>query len=440
MFLTLLIVSLVILLLLDYFVLFKRDLATPAISFSLGFLVCAIILLNFIVIWGVRIHIETLGLILGGNVLLSFGAFLYRRKRRNSIKTNETECSFYLISVRRLQILFVFQLFLHGLRTYFLFKFYGFSSLSENLVAHTEELKFGTEAMTYPFGVGFLIGIVSNLGYVFAFLIPVYIAKAKNNTSQFLWLVVNYILALFGSLLSSGRSPMLWMLVALGTFYIISLYQYKKKVGVKRILIWVCAAYAFLSGFQQLGYLLGRKESDETVGYVVGVYCGAEIQNLDDYLNGPKYTTDYWGESTFYGFWELLENDWGMVKLRSERSDFLPFNNRGYYPLGNVYTTFQSYHIDFGMTGALIVCFLIGFIMQYIYTRVKNGNDFKTGVISTTTYIYSIIVPSMFMSFFSEAFFGVFINLLNIRFWLGYVVVFFIFYGRMPWSKSVRKS
>ena len=410
MFLTLLIVSLVILLLLDYFVLFKRDLATPAISFSLGFLVCAIILLNFIVIWGVRIHIETLGLILGGNVLLSFGAFLYRRKRRNSIKTNETECSFYLISVRRLQILFVFQLFLHGLRTYFLFKFYGFSSLSENLVAHTEELKFGTEAMTYPFGVGFLIGIVSNLGYVFAFLIPVYIAKAKNNTSQFLWLVVNYILALFGSLLSSGRSPMLWMLVALGTFYIISLYQYKKKVGVKRILIWVCAAYAFLSGFQQLGYLLGRKESDETVGYVVGVYC------------------------------ELLENDWGMVKLRSERSDFLPFNNRGYYPLGNVYTTFQSYHIDFGMTGALIVCFLIGFIMQYIYTRVKNGNDFKTGVISTTTYIYSIIVPSMFMSFFSEAFFGVFINLLNIRFWLGYVVVFFIFYGRMPWSKSVRKS
>ena len=53
MFLTLLIVSLVILLLLDYFVLFKRDLATPAISFSLGFLVCAIILLNFIVIWGV---------------------------------------------------------------------------------------------------------------------------------------------------------------------------------------------------------------------------------------------------------------------------------------------------------------------------------------------------------------------------------------------------
>ena len=89
MFLTLLIVSLVILLLLDYFVLFKRDLATPAISFSLGFLVCAIILLNFIVIWGVRIHIETLGLILGGNVLLSFGAFLYRRKRRNSIKTNE---------------------------------------------------------------------------------------------------------------------------------------------------------------------------------------------------------------------------------------------------------------------------------------------------------------------------------------------------------------
>ena len=63
----------------------------------------------------------------------------------------------------------------------------------------------------------------------------------------------------------------------------------------------------FLISFQQIGKIIGRT-TDESVINIIGIYCGAQIQNLDDAIeNGDRMITKYPGERSFFGFYKRLE-------------------------------------------------------------------------------------------------------------------------------------
>lgn len=435
MYLTFLILSLGVLLFLEYYIFFDKKIATPAISFTLGLFVCAVILSSFINIWDVHIHEETYRLIIGGNICVILGSLLGNVLSKKKILGKWEREQFILISVIRLKTILFVQILMATIRVFFLFKYYGGGSLAENLVAHTMATKFGDDSMVIPFKLGFILGLSYNLGFMLAFLLPVYMAKGHAYSRERFWLFVNFVVCLLFSLLTSGRSPMLWMLIAFGTFYFIHLEVNNERWKLKRLLLWGICAYIFLISFQQLGFLIGRENTTETATYMIGVYCGAEIQNLDDYIRGPIEKMDYWGEMTFYQFLSMLEKDWGIVHLRTDWEKLLPFNFRGGYGLGNVATAFQAYYVDFRFKGTWIACFIMGVIMQLLYNRVKMGNSIKNGVINWSSYFYSLILPSMFMSFFAESFYNVFMSILGLRFWIGYIILFFLFYGRLPWRK-----
>lgn len=435
MYLIFLILSLGVLLFVEYYFLFKNEIATPAISFTLGLFICAIILSTFIDLWDVHLHQETYWLIIGGSICVALGSLggdILSKKKKEENRGGQ----FIPISVRRLKFILFIQIFAAVIQVLFLFKYYGGRSLAENLVAHTMAIKFGDDSMVIPFKLGFILGLSYNLGFMFAFLLPLYMTKGYEYSRERFWLSVNFVLCLFFSLLTSGRSPMLWMLITFGTFYFIHLNLNKMRLNLKRLLLWGICGYIFLMSFQQLGFLIGREKTAETATYVIGVYCGAEIQNLDDYIRGPIEKMDYWGEMTFYQFLSTLEKDWGVVHLRTDREKLLPFNYRGGYGLGNVATAFQAYYVDFRFKGTMIVCFVIGLIMQLLYKRVKMGNSIKNGVMNWTSYLYSLILPSMFMSFFAESFYIVLMNILGFRFWIGYILLFLLFYGKFPWKKN----
>lgn len=66
MFLILLIVSLALLLVVSYFILFSKEIGTPALSFTLGLFVCSVLLSINIEKWDIEIHEETYWLVFGG--------------------------------------------------------------------------------------------------------------------------------------------------------------------------------------------------------------------------------------------------------------------------------------------------------------------------------------------------------------------------------------
>ena len=180
--------------------------------------------------------------------------------------------------------------------------------------------------------------------------------------------------------------------------------------------------------------MIGREESENTAYQVAGVYCGEQIQNLDDYINGNQIiSSTVWGEYSFRDFYDKFENI-GFIELKNDARDLLIFNSSNGYGLGNVYSAFQNYYVDFGIEGTFLLCFLIGWFMQWLYLIIRKTNDFTSGIISLKTYLYAIIISSMFMSFFSEVFFTKVARVFSFNFWFYYILIYVLLYRRFPWK------
>lgn len=436
MYLLLLIIALFFLLAISYYFFFNKDAATPAISFILGMLTCSSLLSIYYNRWAVNIHEETFLLVFGGCVSLVFGCIVM--KILVGVRQIHGDVIFSPISAYRLKLILFLQIILALLQSYFLTRYYGRGSLSENLVAHTMALKFGLEeVMKLPFGVGFITGLTYYMAYIFAFLLPLYYKRRQIYREQFKLCLLNFVASLFISLLSSGRLGMLWMIVSFGTFYVITLQQSGKFINLKRIALFCVGAYIFLASFMFMGTLIGREyHNDESSTDIIIEYCGAEIQNLDDYIRGPIEKTEFFGEMTFNKYYKYLEKNFNLLKLSDRSANTLSFNQRRGYSLGNVYTAFQNYYIDFGFSGTMVVCFFIGGIMELLYLKVLQGNSMRSGLLTWKTYLYALVVPSMFMSFFSESFFQGFSSIGTHQFWMSYIILFYLFYGKLPWNKK----
>ena len=436
MFLILLIVSLALLLVVSYFFLFSKEIGTPALSFTLGLLVCSVLLSINIEKWDIEIHEETFWLVFGGCVSLTIGSWIYKQCKKKS--PPKVHYAFRPISAARFTMLLYLQLVLAFFQAYFLFRYYGMGSLAENLVAHTMAIKFEGDSIKLPYGVGYIIVQTYSMAFVFAFLLPFYIERRKQYRKQYILCLINFITTLLISLLSSGRSGMLWMLIAFGTFYFIQIQRKEGSLKFKRIIRWGIIAYIFLMGFQFMGTMIGREYSEEdTVTDTIIEYCGAEIQNLDDFIRWKEVKTEYWGEITFNPYYQYIDRNTGLLNLKDRRKETLPFNQRAGYSLGNVYTAFQSYYIDFGYMGVFVFCFFIGIVIESLYLLVISSHSLDTAYLTWQTFLFAKILPSMFMSFFSEAFCNAIAQVGTHNFWVSYILMCLLFYGTFPWKRRM---
>lgn len=439
MYLYYLILGLASLLCVDYFVFFSKRLSTPAFLFNAGFFICAAILKLFESVWHVKLHQDTFLLILGGNISISVASFLMLRKspsfRNIQGKVQSTSC--VLISVKKLKLFFVLQVLNALLKIYLLLHYYGTGSVAVALFMHTEAMKTDGNVMQYPIGLGFVSNTIEIMAGIIPALCAFYLSNPLIPKRYKFWMSINAIFAMLFSLLSSGRTFMLYYLIIFCSVYMMTFYSRGKVFPVKKIVLYCIGGYFFLFAFQQLGYLIGREKNDSTAELVIGVYCGAEILNLDDLIH---HQTDvppnqYWGNQTFYLFYDQLQ-DYGLVKLKYTRRDYHPFNVAGGYGIGNVSSTFQDYYFDFGLFGAIVVCFIIGLIMEYIHQKSLKSYFFKNGIIDFWLMLYIVFIPAIFMSFFSEQFFKQLDNILSLKYWLKLLLLFYLFYGFMPFNSK----
>ena len=236
----------------SYFM-FRKEIATPALLFSLGMCVCAINLLNFVSIWDVNIHENTFQLVVGGCLFMTIGAFFSDKVNyRLKAVVMPQEEKLFLVSIRSLKFILVYLLTVSFLQIYFINQHYGTGNLAANLYLHTEMMKLGDDKnlMQLPRLVSYIFSTPTTTGYVLAFLLPVYICKSNEDRKLKLLILIDFIICLCSSLLDGGRTHMLHIIITCGIFYLMVRWYYRKHLNLKIISIWFFMAFVFLAGFQ----------------------------------------------------------------------------------------------------------------------------------------------------------------------------------------------
>jgi oligosaccharide repeat unit polymerase len=121
---------------------------------------------------------------------------------------------------------------------------------------------------------------------------------------------------------------------------------------------------------------------------------GAEIKNLDIYLENPFEGNQMAGSQTFGVILSWISK---RLHLGWNVETVLPFQKVGGISLGNVYKVFYAYIYDFGYVGAAILTMVFAVLVQLIYEYATLERKRKINFrIILNSYVLSLVVFSFF--------------------------------------------
>lgn len=190
-------------------------------------------------------------------------------------------------------------------------------------------------------------------------------------------------------------------------FYVLFLiiFKHASKKNLKTILISM-GAIGCIGLFVLLGsrYVVGRGEGFSPIKYI-SLYLGNSLLNFDYALNKGIVPNGI-GAYTFYGVFSFLSK-FGIVKNISFFKEFVYIGTEG---TGNTYGGICDYMLDFGIGGIIILGFLFGFIITFLFKLLsKKENMFNA--------IYTICFAKFFYSIFFDNYTGLFFqNFISLNF------------------------
>lgn len=420
----LLLIILLVLFIVSFFI-NKKNIVAPAFIFSFGFVMQAIFVVFYAKKWELGLHLNTFLVIVLGVaefVIISYIVHLVcnsirKRKNKNeleekkqdkSLENIESKVEYLKINII-LEILYlIFMLIISGVYLYFIVKsvngsFETISTIFEAMSKYDNLSKFSAETVSLPFIITNLEELVIASGYWFIYVvINNFLSNKKINIIEILIIVVSIV----SSMLNGSRTIAFMIMFAAITMFIILMQKKKNKNNiltlklVKNIVILGCV---FIAIFYFSAQAWGRVSKEDKM-YYFAIYCGAQVKNLDIFLQEKDYVKNsaIWGSQTFYSIIQTLGQKIGFSDFQDYRLD-LPFRNVNGLNLGNVYTTFYPYIYDFGYIGEFILVLIMAVISQIAYEFAKNTKLKKSPRLSIL--IYSNIVNCLILSFFSNKFY-----------------------------------
>ena len=405
------VISLFVILLLAYYTM-GRNLSRPSILYVGGFLACAIVAYNWKTEWGLnKMSPTTVFMIVGGALVFYLAElFDYKKHQKKNIKVTFEIKNFKLLSKTKLLLFFLFQIVVLLLMSRAKMSYAMTDDLSEAMVQINDEVKFENTLVKMPIYIQQPYNFIMNARILWCVLFPYYLFKSKQYNIHKLLLFLNLLAGTLGSMVGGGRMGVLEGIISVSIFCYIC-YQVKngwqkKKLPKKVVFSLACVVILFILFFVQLGYALGRKESEDPISLILAIYCGAEIKNLDDYIQHPFKQGNERGlpaQYTFCGFYDKIDvRLFGSNESRGNDPD-LSFNSYGNYPLGNVYTVYYNFILDFGYWGAIIWTAFTSFIISFFYRKVLNSKFWDTGRPDLwMMYFLANIPTACFLAFFSN--------------------------------------
>lgn len=139
----------------------------------------------------------------------------------------------------------------------------------------------------------------------------------------------------------------------------------------------------------------------------LSIYIGAPLKLLDLYLY-TDYGMNYNFPIAFATFKEFYI--WIGLKLNIlswvNITEYGGFRYDNGISLGNVYTTFLNFFVDFGFIGVIVFSFIMGCIMAYVFIKVKYKSSIKNSKIDFYLIIYAYIFSEFIFSFFTNRVFS----------------------------------
>lgn len=250
------------------------------------------------------------------------------------------------------------------------------------------------------------------------------------------------ILSLCNALLTGGRFDTVATIINFVVLYYVFVArnkQWKLRLGYGKLIKYLIGLAVALLCFPLSMVLLGRSEMDisfENIGdilnntfYDLAVYVGAELKLLDMFVTDiyvNKTYNDPFGSHTLPAIYNFIATNFDKPEWSNLAANDIPFAAVNGHFLGNVYTMFCPYMIDFGYIGVVIFSAIMGLFFAYLYKRVRDGNTIsKLNGIDMYLLIYAWLFYCVPLSFFSNWFYTLVAPSL-IRFFLFLIVCRFL--------------
>ena len=429
---------LLLLALVGSFLYFKKDYAAPTVLFIAGFVYCVGWACAYALDWGlVNMRTDTFWTILGGclvflitsvGVHILFKKFKPEEKEELSSKSASRQLTLNIpIWLRVVSIIFMIVTMVLSIKSVIDITGGSWSKIPAAINTYDQMSKFSSEILKIPLYMSFLRMAAAALAYwfIYVFISNLFVKKEKwwKRIDWLSLLIVGIDAMILFS--SGGRNGVVNLLIA-GIALFVMLY-YKNygnsfRLKPKWWLLVVALFAGFLIAFPKINAILGRSVAKDT-NYYLAIYSGAEIKNLDMFLEKRENGTfaNSGNNQTFVS----INNT--MMKAFHYGTPYkldLPFQSTTTddgrtLTLGNVYTTFYQFIYDFGFWGVLWCTALAAAISQFIYEkcrRVKLGKLPNVYIL-----MYGYMSSSFLLSFFSNKFYEQNFNkafIFNVIFWI----------------------
>lgn len=427
-----LLITFLLLLLFGAFITTGKDITSPSFLFIAPFVAASICAFAYSKDWDLQMHLSTF-------FVLGFGCFLFAlicsivhstvgvriRKRgiNTSIKSKEVSAYQFVINVKATKVIpiIIFQLLSifvvsSSMRT--AVARYGISGDFVNIMYWFREYHlFSDNEVT-------LSSLASNMrlasiafSYIWIYIIcNNYVLKQKNK--NLILMLLSVLLGIANSVILGARGEAIQIIVAVYIIFCLLKRKYnnwKPDIKFKQIFITGIVAMALLLSFKASGDMLGRNVvANASISAIdeVAKYLGAEIKNLDIYLQQRETWPETFPGSQTFG--QMLSWIGYRVGVDWDIEIYLPFQKVNGISLGNVYTAFYAYIMDFGYIGFIILTSLFAFIAQLLYEYISEEK--KTQIINFRIILNSYMLFLVIFSFFGERFFAYTMNISLIKY------------------------
>ncbi len=402
---------------------YEKDILSPSVISCGMFLFCTFLAFLGLFSWNEvkNLSLETIGIVLVGIIAFILGEFLARKTTKEKEKKNSKELQIikidswkYVLSIIGI-VLTIFLLIIEIKR---ICAYYGFQSnhLPKLLAFYrTKTPLFSTDLITDGVDVNFIVKQMKKCCDVLCIIFMYIVANnilAKDSPKRILKYSIPIALTLFTTLLNSGRSMMMHMLVGFLMMFLI-LFQYKNKKIPKK-------AYFYLGGalvgslllFYFVAPLLGRGTKMNFLQYIT-FYLGAPLPSFNHFLTHMPVHAPYFGFETFSGIYATLNKLHIVDALQIGSREWVEFSGFN----SNVYMSFRRLFFDFGIVGVFIGQFIFGFVISKLYLKIK---DLKYPLLFLIYGFYAYILIDQIRD---EQFFGLFGSTL-----ISYLILISFFY------------
>lgn len=416
----------------------KKDLVAPSVIFIAGFVYCAIWACIYAVEWGLTgMQVDTFWVVLGGAIvflLASIGIrLLFERKESDygsklSVKDGTKFC---LPDVKKwfmiLSICFMAIALFASLSSVIQISGGSWLNIGAAIKKYNDLSKFSEQIVSDQFIITFFRLVASALTYWFTYVfISKLFAEGEKKWRRIDILSgLNVVLGMFVAFSTGGRGGAVNVLIAAASMFVVLYFRKhgsNMRVKIKWALPIIALFLTLLALFPKINIILGRGDSSNTT-YYLAIYSGAEIKNLDIFLNeraNDKFVSS--GNNQTFAY--ITNTAMKAFHFGAPYKLDIPFRNTiapsgERLSLGNVYTTYYQFIYDYGFFGVLWCTALMAIISQFVYEKCRRSK--MKNVPNIYILMYGYMASSLLLSFFSNKFYEQNFNkafIFDIVFWI----------------------